>query len=284
MSEIELATRAFNRLTSKAAFEAAECVRSSVVPVFAVDSKENPAFEGSGVLLSVGSRFFLLSAAHVLQSLTQGVHLLIEGSEQSPLRTMARVSSVMRQSERYKDKVDAGFVELTREEAAGIGFDSFLDVRHLSFAKSTRRLDRYFVLGYPHRDQERSDPELVYRVNQSYYIAPELKDDGYKRSDLDSRSNLLLQFDKRRIRTPKGTGSRPDFVGMSGGGIWKFDPFSTYAPDRRPLLVAILLGPAPKNGKALFGIRVRALLRMITTTHPDLLSVIPSAARLHSSL
>jgi hypothetical protein len=256
----------FNDFTASAAERIAKLVESAVLPVFRIDRDLAPTFEGSGVLARLDGTPALVSAAHVFDELHAGVHLLLDRRESQPLSHPVRLTMVARPGPRVFDRIDLGFVPLSAEEEQAAGPENFVNVEPRELPSGARWHIRYLLLGYQAKRQARSDVDLTYRVTQSYYNAPELPRGKYREAGLDETAHISLDFDHRRISTEKGRGGKPDFRGMSGGGIWQFDPYTEYSALSLPPLVGFLAGPAPRNGKALFGASTTSLIGLFHST------------------
>ena len=244
----------FNELIAQTAAQAAAIVRGSVVPVFCADPTLNPMFEGSGVLAIIDDRHMLASAAHVLDATTDGgVHLLADGREAEPLSPTVHLTIAPVAGRRTSDLVDLGLVPLTPAEVDALGPSNFVRVQPRVRRTGEKWHLRYLVLGFPAKDQLRDDDGLRYRVAATYYTAAELSPGKYKAAGVDPIECIAIDFNDRRIAGPKGRGGKPNFIGMSGGGIWEVDPHVSYSTAHPPQLVGLLAGPAPRNKKALFG-------------------------------
>jgi hypothetical protein len=256
----------FAALVSERVRAAVALVERSVVPAYRVDATGEPEHEGSGVLVSYGGRFFFVSAAHVFDSLTGGVHLLIEGRSQHALGAAAKVSLRPQGAPRTADTVDLGFVELTDAEVNGLGKDNFISLE--SPHDFTRHWSqRMFVVGLPNKLQRRDRASTTYVFNHFFYQGPEVSEREYSAAGLTRGRQWALTFDHRRIQSPTGTGGRPNMSGMSGGGIWLLEPYLHHSHEMPPPLIGFLAGTPPRNRKALFGSSVKTLIEMLEDHH-----------------
>lgn len=240
--------------------EAVPLVRSSVVPLYGADQHAQPDYEGSGILLRLGGRHFLVSAAHVFDALHGDVFLILEKIGDLKLKNPPHVT-VAPDSRRNKDRFDMGYVLLTPEEVNVIGEDSFLQSGDLSPRDAAAPRRGYFALGFPVSKQERDEYRKVYKTSMMRVATIETRDAIYVRTKFTRDFHLLLRFNERNMRGPGGRrGSVPNPRGLSGGGIWRVNPFEQYRPDNRPKLVGITIERPPEYGKALLGTRIEAVL------------------------
>src|SRR5205814_2299369 len=124
------AQKAFNK--NKTAAE--DQTTRYVIPLYAIENKERYAL-GSAVLLQIGDKEFLLSAAHVFdvnknpKSLTD---IAIPGANTFiPVYGSVSKSPLPRAGKRVDDKIDLAIVRLDEHRAAQLGHHTFLDIRHV---------------------------------------------------------------------------------------------------------------------------------------------------------
>jgi hypothetical protein len=250
---------------SSKAKKVAELVSSFVVPIFGVDKTREPEFHGSGVLIRQADRFLVVSAAHVFDRLLDGVHLLLPKRERQALSNPITLTVKDSNDRRTGDQIDLGYVDLTEAEIDAVGSTNFLQLPQATEGVQPNWATRYVILGYAEKDQSKMQDELIFRINQSYYTAPEVSPSTYERARLTTSEHIALEFNRSRIASPRGRGGVPKLHGMSGAGIWRFHAYTNQAPRCSPELVGFLAGPAAHYKKALFGARVAVLLSMLNS-------------------
>jgi hypothetical protein len=256
--------RGFNNLVARRSAELAEILQYHVVPIFRAEG-DLPAFQGSGALLTIAGRHVLVSASHVLRSITTGVHLLLDARPGEPLSSPARVTVTGHPA--IPDTLDIGWIELTPEEYRAAGPGYFIDSEAHLGPEEHAWYFRYLAVGFPDTYQWIDHTANRYQVHASSYHAPVLRASHQRTCGVDPEAALVLEFDWRRISGPTGSGGRPNLVGMSGCPIWRFNPYEAYSLAVLPTLTAFLAGPTPKNKKALFGARLSTLKRVF---HADM--------------
>lgn len=260
------APRGLTELAARRADELAPLLRSHVLPLFRADDDDHPEFEATGILVRSEGKHYLVSAAHVFDVLPTGVFLLLESEQQEALKNSARITICPDGRSRNSDSLDIGSVWLTDEEADAAGQENFLDVAPRVRAAHSKWARRCLLIGYPAKDQWRDVDVAEYNLFQSYYNAPEVSDSKYEKAGLSTTNNVAIDFNHRLIQGPTGRGGKPNFKGMSGGGIWEFVVHSEYDHLSKPPLIGLLAGLAPKNNKALFGASVDALIQHLRAT------------------
>jgi len=247
----------------------------NLVPLFSLDSREKPDFEGTGVLLRVGASHFLVSAAHVFDVIGFGGCLMWEGLGELELSGTAILTKAPDGGGRDKDRVDLGVLQLTDGEVARIGERNFLSRRDLAPQEAAAPQATYLAVGFIARDQLRDDDRQVYKTRTSRYLGMEAGEDAYHYIKVIRDSHLALAFDRRNVVGPRGRGAPPSFKGMSGCGVWRLNPLVEYTETLRPSLVATLIEQPPEYPKSLLCTRVELLLAVIRKSFPELAHEIP---------
>lgn len=258
---------------------AAQLVRRAVVPIFRSDSRDRPDFEGSGVLMEVGGRHFLISAAHVFERSDNHPFLLSEGFERVPTHHRPFTNILSAGQKRDHDKIDVGFVELTSAEAAALGLESFLRPRHVNVEHMNARRGPLLALGFPGGIQERDDIGKIYRMETAYYVALEATKKGYDSCGVQRSSHLMLKYRRNRLVSASGAGV-PEFKGMSGGGVFAFPALATPTPDAPPRLVAIIIERPDCYGPSILTTRIDVVLEGLRVAFPDIAPLVPAGRSL----
>jgi hypothetical protein len=205
-----------------------------------------------------------VSAAHVLDATSAGgVHLLLNGREQHPLANPTWLTLTKHPGSRRDDLVDTGYVRLTDAEIQAIGRESFLKVRQPVLVPEVHWAARHILFGFPSNRQSRDDVGMKVDLQLTYFSSPEIPVGKYATYGLNRVHHFGMRFEGSRIASKRGRGGQPNFRGMSGGGVWIIDPYTDYSETNYPAFAGLLLGPAPKTNKALFGSRIAALFAML---------------------
>jgi hypothetical protein len=260
--------------------EAARAVSAAVVPLFRLVTtaapEADPDFEGSGVLLRIADRFFVLSAAHVFKALSSGVGMLTE-SGAITLTGAPRTGGLTGTSHGSdKDKIDIGFVELSDSEVVAIGRDNFLKSYNLAPRDADAALKTwYMLLGYPSKLQSVDLGDTVYHMQQLHYSGPEAQERRYAQCKLDRQFSVLIRCHKNRASGAAGKGGMVPLVGVSGGGVFRLRMLENYRADNRPLLVALTIERPACYGKAVLATRIELVLDGLRRAFPDVADSVP---------
>lgn len=216
-------------------------------------------FEGSGILCILDDRFYVVTAAHVLDQCEYGV-VLTQLANHGPLSGTSVVTGRKPGTTRDDDRFDIGFVRLTREEVALLGEDRFFDLDHVIDGPPAEPIDMLIAIGYPARDQKVDGHEGTIGTAITTFMTGLAQEGAYRAAKIDPRGHVLVRYDRKRIvYNGKTIGAPPDFRGMSGGGVWPVSLTSPYSPATPPQLAAMIVERAKGHAPSLLCTRATAL-------------------------
>jgi hypothetical protein len=249
------------------------CVRPLIV-------EERDAWKavGSGVLLSVRSSVFLLTAAHVIDRWAALLHITGDRGP-VPIRGEA-LTSVAPEGKREKDRIDAAVIRLDRVIAERlqavptvVPADLALDERVADARK------HYLLIGFPSTRAKLRRWERVLKCEGFVLTAVAAPTDSYSQAGVTDDSNIVLVFDPDDLANADGKVTAPKLNGISGGAIWSFGP--TYHPEGADAkLVAIVTERHRGTVGAIVGTRIAMFLAIIWQHYPDLADSIPRPSRM----
>ena len=114
-------------------------VERHVTPVFTYQPDGRFDFEGTGLLARLDARYYLVTAAHVLDACEQGCVVRAAEAAGQELAGTRIVTGRPAGTTRDDDVLDAGIVRLSDLEVAGIGADNFLDLAYTVDGPPTER-------------------------------------------------------------------------------------------------------------------------------------------------
>jgi hypothetical protein len=235
---------------------------------------------GSGALLQIGNKSFIVSAGHTFDArrmadvplwVTSGV----AGSKLLPLgEVLIRSSATNDPYDRTDEPFDIAVCELSEETAARIAVEKrFLRLNDVDPWDRQELRSWYMVYGYP---TKLSPPDQAIRSINANAVALTTFTYCDERGTLDRYDmevGIALDFDSATIRDDDGKPAvPPDPRGMSGCGIWRLveagtDMRSWKLDDVK--LVAIEHTLKVKQ-KVLVGTRIQYALQIIYRNHLDL--------------
>ena len=261
--------------------------KTACVPIFRILANEILDFEGSGVLLTYGTRHFLGTAAHVLDHRhregASDLGFVIGGAKPPiPISRDVQRNALENGVHQRNDAVDFATTEILRPEAERlterfkfVPLDRATPYRHVP-----ERL-HYQLMGYPSKDNCVHDQRCLSANALRMSIAVR---NNALAHDVHRKQNqhwfVAGIFDPARLEASdngSSAGGIRSFSGMSGGAIFIEEP---YLPRVFREFAGITLECTPyKNrgaGRFLFvGIGTRAVIDMLHNWHPDLPNPLP---------
>ncbi len=242
----------FDILTAKAI----QLVAKFVVPLY-VMRRNMPVLIGSGFFIAINGKTILISAAHVLNLL----------SDTSPLFTFEKPDQLIQiGGKRYlsdPNELDLGFIVTSNVslpwpevEISPCGFDYLC-------AERTPRAGKHFVItGYP-ETKNRVDPSnRTIKAEIHAYHARSIPDEEYVVHKLDPQRHVALPLDLKKAYSLDGVHRNfPKPQGMSGSPIWELYDESLY-PDQPRMFPIVAVGTTYKN-RIIYGADVGELSKKL---------------------
>lgn len=202
--------------------EAAALLAKFVVPLYESDNRGRPSSYGSGFFVKAGSQHFLVSAAHVLETLNQRP-LFYYITPHTTRKLSGKLILNPWQGDREDDPIDVGVLCLTGE-----GLPPYpevnklaLDVSYLCPTLLPRSGKNYMILGFPASRSEVNPAKQQVAATVYGYRNSSINDVKYADTGLSPETHVVLPlnlevgFDSRgRYR------NFPRPQGMSGSPIW----------------------------------------------------------------
>ena len=234
------------------------------------NSRKSPEPHGSAVLLDIGGKLFLFTAAHVLDhSSDEGDFYLPFNGVLVCLSGMWFKTSIPPSGDRKDDNEDAAYVCCDIS-----GFQPEPHRRNVLCRSdvclaTTGKRKMLRVAGYPARRVQVENGSVKSEANsvEGY----ELDDRMYDNLGLSRQRNVALKFDQKRMFSPRLNRTITpisDFAGMSGGGIYLESPVAD-PPSVRFQLVGIATDYDQGRG-IVIGTRLPVFLKYIFRNRPEL--------------
>lgn len=241
---------------------------------------------GSGLLLGVGARRFLLTAAHVLDWNRQGdtdyVDLATYGQGKTVvLKGESFRTAVPEAKTRYEDRLDVGFLLLDTEAAAQIGNDRFLSPPDCDLDDIGRLPALYGALGYPTCLNDTVGPDSLSPTTPTPFNYTAVLHDAakYNKLGVSQNTHLLLDVSQRKTRAAGGRKVKlPDLHGMSGGGLWRLTQYVPGAKVGTPRLLGVLIEWHRGQGGGLLAARMGLVFEALRRVYLELDSLLPRTA------
>jgi hypothetical protein len=252
-----------------------------VCPIFDVNEKGELSLYGSSVLLNIDTKYFLITAAHVIAPSKRNRQYLWGADGAVLLSTLANSSIHITSSttdDHKEDKVDLAHIQLVDDAPNILKEFSFLNLANFELNSLSSEIKTYIAIGYPHSQTKRKYKKPILDQRYLSYLSSEASESVYKELDIPPQVYLALVYDQNRIIDLLGNYQKAVTpFGISGGGIWAL-------PNEPPInntskmgkLVAIVLAHQALN-KVIWGIKIPVVLEMIRSFHPELNDKIPKS-------
>lgn len=180
---------------------------------------DTPVEIGSGTCVTIGGRFFVATAAHVIEDYANADIFIVHTRTPKPAEQRVPIIGRGLRGGKSVDPVDVAFLEISGESATTIG-KTFVPLERLEpFCPDLPR-DLALVYGYP---SEKIDPELLQqrkvRLQPLGYMTPTIDPASLSR---DRNFDVYLAYPAagNQVTTGEELDKLPAAPGISGGGIW----------------------------------------------------------------
>lgn len=182
-------------------------------------NKENKSYRpyGSGVLLETKQAKYIITAAHVTNSIPNNSNLYIQIGD----GMFFPISGDLFETDLSKSKIDLCIIRLTQEFYNKLP-DSylFLPITKIRDHKKLLNAAQYCVMGYPEKSIVKTEKGKG-TVAQAFYLKP-ANDKVFSYYNFNPSSFLILEMSGKgkNIKTDEKEKTESHLYGMSGGGIW----------------------------------------------------------------
>jgi hypothetical protein len=281
LSECKATDQQFRAFVDRLVRECPKIIQRHTIAFFGEQNRKQVQC-GSGVLVQIGGRHFVLSAAHVLDLHTQHklpFFLMPDeiGKKLVSLHGATLYSSELPASgDRKDDPMDAGFLELTPQIVSELeSSKAFLTLQGIEPNDPFHRRSWYMTAGYPY-EVNMSDHELRLHTSTLFAYAswPYYGERGVPQN-FNPEFDLCVHF----VRDDSTEGDEevladvPDPHGVSGCGMWRLasadKPIEAWKPDDVRLVG--IQHSWSIDLDILRGVRVNHPLRMLAVSVPALI-------------
>jgi hypothetical protein len=266
-------------LMERTSVECRERIGAVTFPLYTEEDGETKLC-GSGVLLQIAEKHFIVSAGHTFDArrmldlplwVTDGV----VGNKLLPLgQVLIRSSETKVPYDRTDEPFDIAVCELASDTAAQIAVHKrFLRLNDVDPWDRQEPRSWYMVYGFPTKLSPPDEATRSINANAVAFATFIYCDERGALARYDKEVGIALDFDPATIKDDAGNPAVPPHPGgMSGCGIWRLIEAGTDM--RRWKLDDIKLVAVDhtlkSKQKVLVGTRIRYALQMIYRNHPDL--------------
>lgn len=240
-------------------------VRKTVIPILGESRKAEPCAVGSGVLISMQGRNWIVTAAHVLDEVANG-NLYLGGSDGLLDLQGEFFKTPMPPTGRKDDPFDVGYVCVDAISDYISKDFCFLPEFLIEGAHSTEEGRNYLFTGYPHKSVKIKKSTRKIKPQLHAFESKGIALARYQAMGFDPNTHVAITFNAKRakdaatgrIETPK------DQSGTSGGGVW-IGVYRDGDGEIVPRLVGLVIEHRPEE-KALAATKIGPLLAKIRNT------------------
>ena len=235
---IETIDQSVFRHISECTEESAKHFQKSVRPIYASTDGNNPIPIGSCVLLLVDGQRYVVTAAHIIDWISDAALYVAGLVGQRLVQILGDVSSTRPPTGgRRKDRWDFAFWPISAEIASALGAVRFLDANEVSQNRATPNNRVYMAIGYPENKNKRKvdKPKRQIKTVLRKYSSNVLELPNLARElDISGDEHFFLRFEKRSQDSNGKRVTTFNPVGMSGGAFVDLGNFATvskYLPE-----------------------------------------------------
>jgi len=252
-----------------------------VCPIFDVNEKGELSQYGSSVLLKIDTKYFLITAAHVIAPSKRSIQYLWGASGEVPLKSMVQGSIHITSSsldDHNDDKVDLAHVQLLDDAPTILNQFSFLNIRDIELTDLVSETKTYITIGYPLSLTKPRYKQPILDQRYLFHMSGIANESIYKELNVPYQAYLAVIYDRNKVVDSSGYYKKAPYPkGISGGGILAFPnkPPSDIESEIGKLVGIVLAYQAANN--IILGIKIPVALEMIRLAHPELTVEIPKS-------
>lgn len=216
---------------------------------------------GTGVFVKIESKYFLFTAAHVLDDiedifipLNKGADLLKPGGEIITNHPTTR---------RENDELDLGILILDELSMQDISNHySFLESEDIQINHNPSNFLNYLIFGYPSTWSKKSITKKSFHTRPFIHQTKCIKKEDYTKYNRKEFLNLIVEYDRQNTINLKSQSLSfgPNLFGISGCGLWYLNPMDLAS---NPKLIGIMNEWSIENRNKLFATRIDAYTEML---------------------
>jgi hypothetical protein len=231
---VETLLDAAKALIRRRSADAMQDFRRAVRPVYRVEDRgPNPRLKhaGTGVLLSIDGHHVFVTAAHVLDPLSQGVELSVggpPGTRPVPIEGGVIRATTPPQANRLRDHVDSAFWKMPGKAVRALGNVWFVDSSRLSHNRAPIERRYYMAMGFAQSRNRKSIDNARRRISNliSRYSGSVIEITALAAElGVPGADHMFLDFQKRAQAEDDTTIDTFTPTGLSGGPLLDLGDF-----------------------------------------------------------
>ncbi|TGM68661.1 hypothetical protein EHQ94_07055 [Leptospira meyeri] len=240
-------------------------IEKSTIPIFKESEKKLPFQYGTGVLLEIENRYFLISAAHTILDESPKIYLPF-GDEVKHVGGNIVGTKLPASGFRNDDRIDLASLELQDSLIDDLKkYFTFIKIENTGLFLSPKEKYIYIITGFPHNKTKIIRNESIKSSSFSYFNSNLLNNnEKYIKTKTKFHSHLLMEFDKKQIINSEDVQIKtPKLDGMSGCGFWCIPNLLPNNLNELPLLLAGIFIEHHESENVLVGTRIHIILELL---------------------
>lgn len=251
-------------------------------PIIGADEKSKPYLVGTGVVLDIVSKLFIVSAAHVFdENDITTIYTFLNG-EQQIIEGEVHVTTKP-ENDRNKDKLDVAVFKVS---------DSLISKFRTSYTPVTiedieindipASKKYYAFIGHP---ANKTKPKYgTTKINREVfsYFGTVASSNTYEQLSFSTYSHIVVGFDPKKCIDENGKRCTfPKAKGMSGGGVWLLEDLNKHSSQSHVNKLVGIGIENHKNPKVMVGTRIGAVIEVIKRKYPDCINLPETNFKIH---
>lgn len=240
-------------------------ILESTIQFFYDNSKGEPAPTGSGLLISLVDRFFMLTAAHVIAEDYNNVYIILPDKELQ-LGGVLHFTPLPASGKREDDKIDIAVMELEDSVVADIlSSFKFITLDNIEIGHKDIQLPYYLSVGYQATKTKKVWGKAEISANPYPYQTEQEPNFDFKKFGFAPFSHMAVKFDgKVTSEKNKNVHQAPQMNGISGSGLWYLKDFAKPDMVKNKQLVGLVIERRNESGnQAIIATRIDLVTEFI---------------------
>lgn len=238
-------------------------ILESTIQFFYDNKNGEPAGFGSGFLIRLADRYFMVTAAHVIAEYYNKIYVILP-SKELQLGGKLHFTPMPASGTRDDDNIDIAVMELDDSVVADLLVSfKFTTIENIELGHKSKENQYYLSIGYP-GDLTKIENKVINAIPFPYQTEFESNFD-YKKTGFSDTSHIAVKFDgfikseSNPIAHPA-----PRLGGISGSGLWFLKDFATPNMIKNKQLVGIVTTLISHNGsQAIIATRIDLVTEFI---------------------
>lgn len=231
--------------------------------IFTNDERK-PDQIGSGVFFKTDNKFFIITASHVLDDLSDDKTFCVGISNKIvPLQGKFIRTNIITSNDLY----DFAIKELSTEDIILLDGAKFVTLDQCAKGVITKKGAIYCAHGYP-SSKNKINWEIKNQFDgYAYTYSAKLSENfNYKKLGITTETHLSINFDSKSVVNEEGHKHiPPNPKGMSGGGLWVYpNPLDIF----KEVFAGILIEHR-EDEKSILSVRINCILLLIKQLYPN---------------